>query len=124
MADNIISAASFLGSEVGLVTKTASTYLGDTSHYDATGVVNSVIKAGTMFVDTNVKGLVYTDVDLTGSSSTNKVEIPVMVAGRFVNHASVLPTAVGTNTILTLTDAQNQGLFAEASGLGTIVRPY
>lgn len=123
MADTIISAASFLGSEVGRVTKPVSTYLGDT-RYDSTGVVGNVIKAGTMFVDTNVKGLVYTDVDLTGTSATNQVEISVMTAGRFVNHASVLPKVVGTDTKLTLTVAQSQGLFVEASGLGAITRPY
>lgn len=122
MAD-IISAASFLGSEVGLVTKTVSTYIGDT-RYDSSGLDGNVIKAGTMFVDTNVKGLVYTAVDLTGTSATKQVEIPVMVAGRFVNHASVLPKVVGTDTKLTLTVAQSQGLFAEASGLGLITRPY
>lgn len=123
MASTIISAASFLGSEVGLVVKTASTYLNDTA-LDSTGVANGTIKAGTIYAGTNVKGLVFTDVDISGSSATKQVAIPVMVAGRFVNHADVLPKVLSTDTKLTLANAQAQGLFAEASGLGTIVRPY
>lgn len=122
MAD-IISAASFLGSEVGLVTKTASTYVGD-SALDTTGVVDGTIKAGTIYAGTNVKGLVFTDVDISGSSATKQVAIPVMVAGRFVNHASVLPKVLGADTKLTLANAQAQGLFPEASGVGAVERPY
>lgn len=122
MAD-ILSTASFLGSEVGLVVKTASTYVNDGA-LDPAGVVNGTIKAGTIYAGTNVKGLVFTDVDISGSSNTNQVAIPVMVAGRFVNHASVLPTVLDTGSKLTLANAQAQGLFPEASGVGAGQRPY
>jgi hypothetical protein len=122
MAD-IISAASFLGSEVGLVVKTASTYVDDEALGNK-GVVDGTIKAGTIYAGTNVKGLVFTDVDISGSSATKQVAIPVMVAGRFVNHASVLPKVLGTDTKLTLANAQAQGLFPETSGVGAVERPY
>lgn len=123
MADTIISAASFLGSEVGLVTKTASTYINDGA-LDPAGVVNGTIKAGTIYAGTNVKGLVFTDVDISGSSATKQVAIPVMVAGRFVNHASVLPAELTASTKLTLDNAKAQGLFPETSGVGAVQRPY
>ena len=96
MATITVSRPNSLASEECLVLKSASadavTNTGlVVNEVDADGLTHKILKAGTLFSSANVKGIVYQDVDLTGSTADKKVPIPVMVAGYYI--ASKLPKA-------------------------------
>lgn len=134
MATITVSRPNFLASEECLVLKSASAdavtnAASLTNEVDADGLTHKTLKAGTLFSSTNVKGIVYQDVDLTGSTADTKVPIPVMVAGYYI--ASKLPTAprdAGTGgspaaTAPSLTECKAQGLLAATWVDGTVTRP-
>lgn len=134
MADITISRPNFLASEEGLVLKSASADATTNAsalvtETDADGLAHKVLKAGTLFSSTNVKGIVYQDVDLTGTTATNKAKIPVMVAGYYI--ASKLTTAprdAGSNgtpaaTAPSLAECKAQNLIAVNWVDGTVTRP-
>lgn len=124
----------FLASEEGFVSKTAgadavtnaSSLVVET---DAEGFSHHVLKAGTLFYSTNVKGIVLEDVDLSGTTATTQKEIPVMVAGYYI--ASKLPVApanAGSGgspaaTKPSLDECKAQNLIAVTWENGTVTRP-
>lgn len=84
MAQTINSKPRFLGSEVGLVLKTIG--------LDATTTnTNGVVKAGTIVEG---KGIIFEDVDVTGTTATTQVAAPIMVGGYYI--AANLVGTVGT----------------------------
>lgn len=100
----------FLGSEVGLITKTITV-----AKTQITGVetINGrkIVKAGTIFT-TPYKGLLFTDVDITDGDTTGSL----MIAGRYIDEK--LPVSASTN----VTDFEKQGLYAIVEG--AVTRPY
>lgn len=97
----------WLGSEVGAVKKT--TQIDDT----VTNVVENgrkIVKSGT-YVETPVKGLVLSDIDVTDG----KAEAAVLVRGSYID--ANLPASVASHT----TDLIAQGLYAWKEG--DVVRP-
>lgn len=134
MATITVSRPNFLASEECLVLKSASadavTNTGlVVNEVDADGLTHKILKAGTLFSSANVKGIVYQDVDLTGSTANEKVPIPVMVAGYYI--ASKLPKAPadagsgGTPpaTSPSLAECKAQGLLAATWVDGSVTRP-
>ena len=134
MATITVSRPNFLASEECLVLKSASadavTNTGlVVNEVDADGLTHKILKAGTLFSSANVKGIVYQDVDLTGSTANEKVPIPVMVAGYYI--ASKLPKAPadagngGTPaaTSPSLAEWKAQGLLAATWVDGSVTRP-
>jgi hypothetical protein len=124
-----IERPNFLGSEVGLVLKTASLDATTnasivTSETDSDGNARSIVKKGSIFADAvaGIYGLVYQDIDVTGSTATTKVPAPIMVGGYFINDASVLPVVITSNSAMTLDKAASQGLFPVPGGLATVTR--
>lgn len=116
-----ISSPNFLASEVGLRTVT---YTFDpansnvTTEKDINGCTKKVIKAGTIYPsnDAKVKGIVFTDVDLT----EGKHEGALMIAGRVLKEATLLAgvkTEIDTTAITVL---QNQGLYVEETPKTTL----
>lgn len=134
MATYTVSRPNFLASEEGLVLKSASADAVTNasalvSETDADGLTHNVLKAGTLFSSVDVKGIVYQDVDLSGSTADKKVPIPVMVAGYYI--AGKLPTAPrdagasGTPaaTSPSLTECKAQNLLAVDWVSATVTRP-
>ena len=134
MATITVSRPNFLASEECLVLKSASadavTNTGlVVDEVDADGLTHKTLKAGTLFYSANVKGIVYQDVDLTGSTADKKVPIPVMVAGYYI--ASKLPKApadAGSSgtpaaTSPSLAECKAQGLLAANWVDGSVTRP-
>lgn len=133
MADITISRANFLASGKSYITKSASADAVTNAsalvtETDADGLAHKVLKAGTLFNSTDVKGIVYEDVDLTGTTATTKKPISVVVAGHYI--ASKLPTAPADNgsggtgaTTPSLSDLKAQGLFPVKWVDGTVTRP-
>lgn len=96
MATITLTRANFLASEEGLVLKTAGADAVTnasllTTEVGGDGLSHSILKAGTLYSSTNVKGIVYEDIDLTGTTATTKKPISVMVSGYYI--ASKLPKA-------------------------------
>lgn len=87
MAQVVVSRPNFLGSEVGLVLKTIG--LDAVTHSSL--VENGVVKAGTIVEG---KGIIFQDVDVTGSTATTQVPAPIMVGGYYI--AANLVGTVGT----------------------------
>lgn len=133
MATVTVSRPNFLGSEIGLVTKTVGLDYSTnsalaTSEVDAQGFVHYIVKAGTQYGNSSlgIYGLVFQDVDITGTNASAQAFVPVMTAGRFINDTTHIPVAVASSgTTITLAQAQAQGLFpvsAASAGDGTITR--
>ena len=133
MATITLTRANFLASEEGLVLKTAgadavTNASSLTTEVDADGLSHSILKAGTLYSSTNVKGIVYEDIDLTGTTATTKKPISVMVAGYYI--ASKLPKApanAGTGgtpaaTSPSLDECKAQNLIAVNWLDGTVTR--
>lgn len=117
----------FLASEVSLTLKTAG--LDAVTHsaitvdeVDDFGNTRKVVRAGSQ-VNGKVKGLVFLDIDVTGTDATHQKFAPIMVAGHFINDASVLPAILDGSSPLTLEDAAAQGLFPLNSEKRDMVRP-
>lgn len=124
----------FLASEEGLITKSAgadavtnaSSLVVET---DEDGFSHHILKAGTLFYSTNVKGIVFEDVDLSGTTASTQKEIPIMVSGYYI--ASKLPTApanAGTGgtpaaTKPSLDECKAQNLIAVTWEDGKVTRP-
>lgn len=104
-----ISRPNFLGSEVGLVSKTITVPASQ-----STGVVDEndrkVVVAGTYFT-APYKGLLLADIDITDGDAI----APLMVAGYYIDEK--LPTSVAGSA----SDLQKQGLFAIKEG--DVTRP-
>lgn len=133
MATITVNRPNFLASEVGLITKTAGADASTnssivTTETDQYGVAHSIIKAGALYNSTDVKGIVFQDVDVTGSTATTKVAIPVMVAGHYI--PSALPVAPSDpagspatgGTTPSLSTLEAQGLHAQTWLNGTVTR--
>ena len=108
-----LSTPNFLGSEVGLVTKTIEI----DSDTQTTGVVTTddgrqIVKAGTILT-TPYKGLLFEDVDITEGG---KVPAAVMISGRYID--AKLPATAAAS----VTDFEKQGLYAIVEG--AVTRPY
>ena len=80
----------WLASEVGMITKTA--YL-TTSMGEAVGD-KKIVKSGSVFTGSGVKGLVYGDADVTNGD----IEFAVLVAGRVYENR--LPATISDKTDL------------------------
>lgn len=76
MATSVVLTPNFLASEVGLVLKT----IGLDAVTNAALVEEGVIKAGTII---SGKGIIFQDVDVTGSTASTQVPAPIMVAGYY-----------------------------------------
>ena len=87
MAQTITSKPRFLGSEVGLVLKTIG--LDAVTHSSL--AENGVVKAGTVVEG---KGIIFEDVDVTGTTAATQVAAPIMVGGYYI--AANLVGTVGT----------------------------
>lgn len=124
MATYNVSRPNFLGSEIGLVTKTIS--LDATTNSSLVTVENgaSIIKAGTLYSASNIQGIIFQDVDVTGSTATAKVPAPLMVAGFFINDATVISAKVTSSTTPSLATFAAQGLFPMVTEPASVVRPY
>ena len=100
----------FLGSEVGLITKTITV-----KKAQETGVVTEngrkIVKAGTIF-DAPYAGLLFEDVDITNGDAI----APLMIAGRYID-ANLPATATAKVAVF-----EKQGLIAIKEG--TVTRPY
>lgn len=134
MATITINRPNFLASEEGLVLKTAgldaSTHSDIlTTETDAAGLSHSVIKAGTVVVSGNVKGILYQDVDVTGATATTQKAAPIMVAGYYIAAALNTPYTVSSAASafpsgFTSANAAAQGLIALAGENATVTRPF
>jgi hypothetical protein len=105
MATSVVLTPNFLASEVGLVLKT----IGLDAVTNATLVEKGVIKAGTVIAN---KGIIFQDVDVTGSTASTQVPAPIMVGGYYI--ASKLSTTEGLSSV--------KGLIAIEEG--SVTRPY
>lgn len=116
----------FLASEVGLKLDTVG--LDATTHsalavneVDENGIARKIIKQGTILSTGAVKGLVFQDIDVTGTTATTQVAAPVMTAGHFINSTPALPKVVESATITTFAA---QGLFVDSAKPAAFTRPY
>ena len=134
MATITVSRPNFLASEEGLVLKSASADAVTnsalvTDEADADGLTHKTLKAGTLFSSVDVKGIVYQDVDLSGSTADKKVPIPVMVAGYYIaGKLPVAPANAGSSgtpaaTSPSLDECKAQNLIAVNWVNGTVTRP-
>lgn len=134
MATYTVSRANFLASEEGLVLKSGAAdavtnAASLTNEVDADGLTHKVLKAGTLFSSVDVKGIVYQDVDLSGSTATTKVQIPVMVSGYYIaGKLPVAPRDAGSGgtpaaTAPSLAECKAQNLIAVDWVNGTVERP-
>lgn len=142
MATIKISHPNFLASAENIVLKTAGVYKNESgvadwtdttytyvAEVDANGLTHNVLKAGALINTTDVKGLLYEDVDLTNTTSTNKAAIPVLVQGNYI--ASKLPVAPSDGageqhtgaTTPTKATLEAQGLHAQKWMDGAVTRP-
>lgn len=126
MASVVINRPNFLQSEVGmrLVTvgvSAVSTKVAVTDEVDSEGFTHKVVRAGAIFTDdtAGVIGIVYQDVDVTGTTESEQKTAPVLVSGHFYNDTKGLPVVATTEQI---TKMASHGLFAEKRT--TTVRPY
>ncbi len=85
------------------------------------GETRKIVKQGTVFTSGKITGLVFQDIDVTGSNATNQVPAPLMTAGHFINTATALPKVVESATLTTFA---SQGLFADPVKEDTVTRPY
>lgn len=109
MAQVIVARPNFLASEVGLVLKTISL----DAVTNSTIVTDGIVKAGTVYSSGSIKGIIFEDVDVTGSTATTKVPASLMVAGRYI----------ASKVTGTTTDFAAQGLFADATQEADVTRP-
>lgn len=101
MATSVVLNPNFLASEVGLVLKTIGLDL--TTHKDYLDKTETtVVKAGKVISTGTMKGIIFQDVDLAGSSATAQVPAPIMVAGYYI----------ASKVSGTTTDLAAQGLFS------------
>lgn len=101
MSEVVMNRPNWLGSEVGMVLKTAT--ISSTS--GATVVENgrTIIKSGTLINDSVLgKGLLYNDADVTDGDVVKSI----MIGGRYID--SKLPTSVASSA----SDLANKGLYA------------
>lgn len=101
MAEITLNRPNWLGSEVGMVLKTAT--ISSTSGTPVLENGRQVIKAGTLITDTNLgKGLLFNDADVTDGAVVKSI----MIRGSYIN--SKLPSSVSASA----TDLASQGLYA------------
>lgn len=113
MAQVIVARPNFLASEVGLVLKTISLDAVTNSTIVTAENGASVVKAGTVYSSGSIKGIIFEDIDVTGSTATTKVPASLMVAGRYI----------ASKVTGTTTDFAAQGLFADATQEADVTRP-
>lgn len=107
MAEMKFNNKNWLGSEAGLVLKTATVTKDNAVTKEnetyPDGIVHTIAKSGSVYADaeSGIYGLIYNDVDVTGEGRPASV----MVAGHYI--AKNLPAAVGDNA----TKFAAQGLF-------------
>jgi hypothetical protein len=115
----------FLASEVGLKLDTigldAVTHATMTVEEVVDGIARKVIKQGTVYSANGISGLVFQDIDVTGTDATHQKASPLMTAGHFINATPALPAVVESATITTF--AQH-GLFADPVKKDSFTRPY
>lgn len=135
MATITINRPNFLASEVGLDRKTAGVDASTHSalvatETDANGFSHSIIKAGTVIVSGDVKGILYYDVDVTGTTATTQKAASIMVRGAYITSAlNKVYGTVGSETAFpasgfTAAVAAAQGLVAQDYADATVTRPY
>jgi hypothetical protein len=101
MAEIKLNNPVWLGSEVGLVTKTAT--ISSTSGATTTENGRTIVKSGTLITDPDLgKCLLFNDADVTDGA----VVKAVMIGGRYID--SKLPVSVSASA----TDLAAKGLFA------------
>lgn len=101
MSEVILNRPNWLGSEVGLLLKTATV----SASSGATVVENgrTIIKSGTLITDTNLgKGLLFNDADVTDGAVVKSI----MIGGRYID--SKLPASVSASA----TELAEKGLYA------------
>lgn len=119
--EQVISSPNFLASEVGLRTVT---YTFDASNEnvvtekDVHGCTHKVIKAGTIYPanDATVKGIVFTDVDVTNGNRPGSL----MVAGRVLKEATLSAGVNAEPSATAIPVLQAQGLYAETTPKTTL----
>jgi hypothetical protein len=85
----VINRPNWLGSEVGLELKTAgistATTITPVPVQETIGNFTQLVARSGSFVDTpNVKGILFQDVDVLGSTATEQIEAPIMIGGRYL----------------------------------------
>lgn len=116
----------FLASEVGLKLDTigldATTHASMVvSEVDDYGVTRSIIKQGTLYKAGSISGLIFQDVDVTGTNATTQKEAPLMTGGHYINTTTALPAVIGESDVTLLA---SHGLFADPVKVTGITRPY
>lgn len=115
----------FLASEVSLKLDTvgldAVTHATLTTDEVVNGETRKIIKQGTVFTSGKINGLVFQDIDVTGTTADTQKPSPIMTAGHFINTATALPKVVESATLTTFA---SQGLFADPVKETATVRPY
>lgn len=97
----MLNRPNWLGSEVGMVLKTAT--ISSTSGATVTENGRTIIKSGTLITDTALgKGLLFNDADVTDGAVVKSI----MLRGSYID--SKLPTSV----VASATDLAAQGLYA------------
>lgn len=119
--EQVISSPNFLASEVGLRTVT---YTFDASNENVTtekdvhGCTHKIIKAGTIYPknDATVKGIVFTDVDVTNGNRPGSL----MVIGRVLKEATLSAGVKTEPSATAIPVLQAQGLYVEATPKTTL----
>lgn len=126
MADVVVNRPNFLASEVGMRlvsygVSAATTKVAVVEENDADGFAHKVVKAGAILTDdtAGIIGLVYQDVDVTGTTESAQKVAPVLVSGHFYNDSSVLPAVAQASQV---TKMNAHGLYAETKS--SVARPY
>lgn len=115
------SRPNFLASEVGLKLDTIGLDAVTHTALVSTEDDRKIIKQGTIYSAGNIHGLIFQDIDVTGSTETTQVPAPLMTAGHFINTATALPTIVASDK---LDIFAKQGLFADPVKADSVTRPY
>lgn len=116
-----ISSPNFLASEVGIRTVT---YTFDASNSNVTtekdvhGCTHKIIKAGTIYPknDATVKGIVFTDVDVTNGNKPGSL----MIAGRVLKEATLVAGVITAPDSTAIPVLQAQGLYVEETPKTTL----
>ena len=114
--EQVISSPNFLASEVGLRTVTYTFDASNenvTTEKDTNGCTHKIIKAGTIYPknDATVKGIVFTDVDVTSGNRPGSL----MVAGRVLKEATLSAGVKAEPSATAIPVLQAQGLYVETT---------
>lgn len=119
--EQVISSPNFLASEVGLRTVTYTFDASNenvTTEKDTNGCTHKIIKAGTIYPknDATVKGIVFTDVDVTSGNRPGSL----MVAGRVLKEATLSAGVKAEPSATAIPVLQAQGLYVETTPKTTL----